>query len=54
MEVYMADLNLSEQEIVRRGKLEKYRELGLDPFGQAYEQKNKSSDVKTKYAEYTH
>ena len=54
MEVYMADLNLSEQEIVRRGKLEKYRELGLDPFGQAYEQKNKSSDIKTKYAEYTH
>ena len=50
----MADLNLSEQEIVRRGKLEKYRELGLDPFGQAYEQKNKSSDIKTKYAEYTH
>lgn len=54
MEVYMADLNLSEQEIVRRGKLEKYRELGLDPFGQAYEQKNKSSDIKKKYAEYTH
>ena len=27
----MADLNLSEQEIVRRNKLEKYKELGLDP-----------------------
>jgi lysyl-tRNA synthetase class 2 len=54
MEVYMADLNLSEQEIVRRNKLEKYRELGLDPFGQAYNQKDKSSDIKTKYQEYTH
>ena len=50
----MADLNLSEQEIVRRGKLEKYKELGLDPFGQVYNQKDKSSDIKTKYAEYTH
>ena len=26
--------NLTEQEIVRRGKLEKYKELGIEPFGQ--------------------
>ncbi len=38
--------NLSEQEIVRRGKLEKYRELGLDPFGQRYDAKYHSADVK--------
>ena len=38
--------NLSEQEIVRRGKLEKYKELGLDPFGQRYDVKYHSSDVK--------
>ena len=38
--------NLTEQEIVRRGKLEKYKELGIDPFGQRYEQKNHSQQVK--------
>ena len=37
---------LTEQEIVRRGKLEKYRELGIDPFGQAYDVKNSSVEVK--------
>ena len=41
----MADLNLSEQEIIRRNKLEKYKELGLDPFGQAFDQKNKSAEI---------
>ena len=50
----MADLNLSEQEIVRRNKLEKYKELGLDPFGSAYMQKDKSSDIKKKYEGYSH
>ena len=29
--------NLSEQEIVRRGKLQGYKDLGLDPFGQKFE-----------------
>ena len=28
--------NLTEQEIVRRNKLEKYKELGIDPFGSKY------------------
>ena len=50
----MADLNLSEQEIVRRNKLEKYKELGLDPFGSAYMQKDKSRDIKKKYEGYSH
>ena len=50
----MADLNLSEQEIVRRNKLENYRELGIDPFGQAYPQKDKSQDIKAKYESYSH
>ena len=31
----------SEQELVRIGKLEKYKELGIDPFGQKYDVKNK-------------
>ena len=50
----MAEINLSEQEIVRRGKLEKYRELGLDPFGQAFDQKNKSEEIKNAYKDFTH
>ena len=50
----MADLNLSEQEIVRRNKLEKYKELGLDPFGQAFDQKNKSAEIKEKYKDLSH
>ena len=50
----MAELNLSEQEIVRRGKLEKYRELGLDPFGQAFDQKNKSEEIKNAYKDFSH
>ena len=50
----MAEINLSEQEIVRRGKLEKYRELGLDPFGQAFDQKNKSEEIKNAYKDFSH
>lgn len=46
--------NLSEQEIVRRNKLEKYKELGIDPFGQAFDVKNKSTEIKGKYNGYTH
>ena len=38
--------NLTEQEIVRRGKLEKYTELGIDPFGQRYDVKYHSTDIK--------
>ena len=37
---------LSDQELARRAKLDKYKELGLDPFGHAYEQKNHSQEVK--------
>ena len=37
---------LSEQEIIRRGKLDKLKELGLDPFGQRFDQKNHSQEVK--------
>ncbi len=38
--------NLSEQEIVRRNKLEKYKELGIDPFGQRFDVKYHSQKVK--------
>jgi len=30
------DIKLSEQEQVRRDKLKKYKELGVDPFGHAF------------------
>ena len=38
--------NYTEQELVRREKAEKLRELGLDPFGSRYDVTHKSSDVK--------
>ena len=36
----------SEQELVRIAKLEKYRELGIDPFGSRYDATHHSADVK--------
>ena len=46
--------NLTEQERVRRGKLEKYTELGIDPFGQAYEVTHKSQEIRDTYKGLTH
>ena len=39
---------LSDQEIVRREKLDKLRELGIDPFGQRYDVDAHAADVKAK------
>lgn len=44
----------SEQELVRREKSEKLRELGLDPFGHRYDRENYAKDIKEKYAEVEH
>jgi LPXTG-motif cell wall-anchored protein len=44
---------LTDQELVRREKVKKLRELGIDPFGQAYEVTIKSLDLKEKYKGYT-
>ena len=44
---------LTDQELVRREKVKKLRELGIDPFGQAYEVTIKSQDLKEKYKGYT-
>ena len=38
--------NYTEQELIRREKAEKLRELGIDPFGSRYDVTHKSSDVK--------
>ena len=46
--------NLTEQERVRRQKLEKYIELGIDPFGQRYEVTHKSLEIKEKYNGLSH
>lgn len=44
----------SEQELVRIAKLGKYKELGIDPFGQAYDAKNKSAEIKETFKDATH
>jgi len=44
----------TEQELVRREKSEKLRELGLDPFGQRYDRKDFAKDLKEKYGDVDH
>jgi len=50
----MEELNLTEQEQVRREKLAKYIEKGLDPFGKRYNRDSWSADLKEKYGNCTH
>ena len=44
----------TEQELVRREKAEKLRELGLDPFGQRFDRKDFAADIKEKYIDVEH
>ena len=44
----------TEQELVRREKLEKIRNLGIDPFGHKYPVTDYSLDIKNKYANISH
>ena len=44
----------TEQETVRREKLDKLRELGLDPFGQRYDREDYAKDIKEKYCDIDH
>jgi lysyl-tRNA synthetase class 2 len=44
----------TEQELVRREKVVKLRELGLDPFGQRYDREDYAQDIKDKYATVDH
>ena len=44
----------SEQELVRREKLNKIRDLGIDPFGHKYDVTDYSLDIKEKYAGLDH
>ena len=45
---------LSEQEIVRREKAEKLRNMGLDPFGHRYDKEDYASDIVEKYKDIDH
>ncbi len=45
---------LTEQELVRRGKLEKFKELGMDPFGHVFKRDSYSTDIKEKYSSVDH
>ena len=44
----------SEQELVRRGKLEKFNELGIDPFGSRFDRDSYASELKEKYKDVEH
>ena len=41
----------TEQELVRREKAAKIRDLGLDPFGQAFERSHLASEIKAQYGD---
>ena len=44
----------TEQELVRREKAEKLKELGLDPFGQKFERTGLAQEIKEKYQDVEH
>ena len=44
----------SEQELVRREKMNKIRDWGIDPFGHKYDVTDYSLDIKEKYAGLNH
>lgn len=45
---------LTEQEVVRREKAEKLRELGLDPFGHSFQRNAYAQEIKEKYKDVEH
>ncbi len=44
---------LTDQELVRRKKLEELRAMGIDPFGSKYEVDTNSKEIKDKYDSYS-
>ena len=44
------ELQLTEQEIVRRRKMEELKEKGIEPFGHRYERTDNSQSIKEKYS----
>ena len=45
---------LQEQEIVRREKANKIKELGIDPFGEAFSKDGYASEINLKYKDIPH
>ena len=44
---------LTEQEIIRRQKMEELKAMGIDPFGHAYERTHKSGQIREEFGELT-
>ena len=49
----MEEEKLNDQEEARHAKLEKYKELGVDPFGARFDWKDRIIDIREKYGKYT-
>lgn len=47
------EMNLNDQELVRRAKMKELQDRGIDPFGQAFVRTTNSLDLKSKYSENT-
>lgn len=44
---------LTEQEIIRRQKMEDLRGMGIEPFGQSYQRTHKSGQIRAEYGDLT-
>lgn len=53
MEEKLNVTNLTDQELVRREKMQALKDLGIDPFGHAYKRTSNSLDIKNRFDEYT-
>ena len=49
----MAKRKLTQQEQVRRQKMEELRAMGIDPFGQRYDVKDTTKDLRADYGTLT-
>lgn len=45
--------NLTDQEIVRRQKMQELRDNGIDPFGQRFERTTNALEIHSRYQDYT-
>ncbi len=50
----MDNRKFTDQELVRRSKLDYLRDKGIDPYGHSYNVTHFSSEIKEKYSSYTH
>ena len=44
---------LTEQEVIRRQKMEDLRAMGIEPFGHAYQRTHKSGEIRAAYENCT-